>query len=421
MGKRKRDLVEVDIQFPCMLSSLNLSKVVIDIIRNLLYQKNQIPVPYDLILKELECNETKSCGEKIVPLSTISSNRISTRSEARVDRIAKREAKNRDKFMKDSSRFTKEMDRVENFIHREIETGDVISINILFGATYLSPREIYSIELPSVTSEESISSRHIGKQLFKSIVANQPLNEMTSSKIPVSNMYLVFCKRSLPTLSELRLLNSYCLPSIERCPRANFIIGIPESPDGDHLSNGVAPIRRLRFPSNDNDDSNIVGDKHSGKPGLASITPRSNSDFSKHFSSNQVMDLCTPYISKSIKESKNDRELYTPSYTLNTCTPATGRVNKNEPMDLCTPAVNAHKLPTTLITPALPPGSENMDLCTPAPNKLEVVEHSKSTANLNLDLSNLSLKDSGISSPESADFQEEHFWFVTPSQIRGFK
>merc|ERR1719427_641767 len=98
---------------------------------------------------------------------------------------------------------------------------------------------------------------------------------------------------------------------------------------------------------------------------------------------------------------------------------------KLERMELCTPLVRrVPSHPQVLCTPAVRTRtSDEMELCTPSVSNMElnsfVIEQIANPCD-----SNLEEKDSGISSPdcslEESDNQEL-FWFVTPTPIRGFK
>jgi len=117
------------------------------------------------------------------------------------------------------------------------------------------------------------------------------------------------------------------------------------------------------------------------------------------------MDLCTPMVTRIAGPRLGPGgALETPQVTRAECTPLPVG------MELCTPAVN---LRTKF--------REQMELCTPAIAKLEINGEAKEETMVSKEHE----KDSGISSPDCSlgeeDFQEELFWFVTPSPVRGFK
>jgi len=82
------------------------------------------------------------------------------------------------------------------------------------------------------------------------------------------------------------------------------------------------------------------------------------------------------------------------------------RTRVSDPMELCTPGVG---------------NCEIMQLCTPALGEMELKSDLDNVTDN--DLCKPELKDSGISSPVSSRgiSDEELYWFVTPTPVRGFK
>eukprot|EP00092_Neocalanus_flemingeri_P032813 GFUD01035688.1.p1 GENE.GFUD01035688.1~~GFUD01035688.1.p1 ORF type:complete len:323 (+),score=111.04 GFUD01035688.1:52-969(+) len=252
-----REPIEVEVQFPENLGKPSLVKVVTDLMKNLLHQRNQIPLQYDAILKDvLACQEMKAeedLKENVDPVEdNIASvpTKAPSRESVRLDRQAARAAKSRVAYMKSAARLVKEVEQLVEMVKQEVENDDLVSVSLLFGATPLSPREVYTICVPPTTDHIQPLSR-LGVHIFRAMVTHDQLHTLTSTRLPVSNMFTIFCRKSSPQTSSLQLLPSYSLPPCTRCPRVTFNLNTPnqlEDSEGN-LLDPVSTTRRLRFHS----------------------------------------------------------------------------------------------------------------------------------------------------------------------------
>jgi len=449
--------IQVEVEFPEVLSKKSLVKVLTNLVKNLLHQRNQIPMQYDIINKDIKAaDEVIYKKENARPASENIG--VHSRESARTSRQTARAAKTRALFLKNSARLVKEVEEVMNMIKEEVENNHLVSLSVLFGATPISPREVFTIRIPQTTGHLTSCSR-VGVYLFRAMLNNDMLHSLTSSKLPVSNTYLLFCKTSAPPTSSLRLLPSYSLPPITRCPRVTFNIH-----SVDTVEEMVVPIeatRRLRFTSGTS-KSKLTSAIQECSPDLLyseldSTSPvdkkSDQSDNCKNVETvlrtsrkQERMELCTPLV----RRVPNHPQVFcTPApsntnmYSMQLCTPAPGSntdMSTTRPltasMDICTPAASSRLRGTTALLDT--PVSDSMELCTPAirtrtSEEMELCTPSVSNIKLNSFVteqvlnpcdSNLEEKDSGISSPdcsmEESDNQEL-YWFVTPTPIRGFK
>jgi len=439
--KVSRDIIHVDVDFPELLSRSSLLKVVTDLLKNLLHQRNQIPLQYDCITKDVEAAAEVSINNDDIKqdngsLAENDDNGASSRGSARLSRQAARAAKMRALYLKNSMRLINEMEETMEMIREELEKDDLVSISFLLGATPLSPREIYTIDIPK-TSNHLATNFRVGVHLFRAMVINDQLHNLTSSRIPVSNIFILFCRSSSPLTSSLQLLPTYSLPPVTRCPRVTFRLR-----SLDDMIVPVAPNRRLRFTSGTSRLTPAIPecspdvlfsdhDKCSPEWRESNEKPKDVESILRTSKKPEMMELCTPLVSRIVPQ-----VLSTPAPTLQEvgsmqlCTPAS--VN----MDFCTPAVSSRIRETDellstpivsdlmdLCTPAVRTQvSDEMELCTPCINKLQLNSDKKVEDFYTLD-SKFDEKDSGISSPycSTEECDEEYFWFVTPKPIRGFK
>ena len=440
--------IQVEVEFPEKLSKASLVKVLTDLMKNLLHQRNQIPLQYDFITKDIKAiEEVMDRKENEEPMRE----NIQSRAAARTNRQTARAAKTRAVYLKNSARLVREVEEMMNIIREEVENSDLVSISLLFGATPVSPREVYTIKIPQTTGNLASSAR-VGVHLFRAMVSNDSLHRLTSSRLPVSNTYLIFCKTNAPVTSSLLLLPSYSLPPSTRCPRVTFNIRSVDMEE--EMMVQVEATRRLRFTSGASKQTPAF---HECSPDLfaetVTISPVDKTD--KPDESDNIetvlrtsrkpklMELCTPLVRRVTSHpqvfctpapshtARSSIQLSTPAprsrgltsirphtASMDICTPAPSfKLRENsvslidtpvsDEMVLCTPAVRTRK-------------SDEMELCTPSVSSLELVQEQC----LHPCDSNLEEKDSGISSPDCSIEESDNqglFWFVTPAPIRGFK
>jgi len=451
MARKVPQDIQVEVEFPEVLSKSSLVKVLTNLVKNLLHQRNQIPMQYDIIKKDIKAaEEVIQKKENARPASENLG--VESRESARKSRQTTRAAKTRALYLKNSARLVKEVEVVMNMIKEEVEKNDLVSLSLLYGATPISPREVFTIRIPQTTSHPTSTSR-VGVHLFRAMLSNDQLQSLTSSRLPISNTYLLFCKTSVPLTSSLRLLPSYSLPPTTRCPRVTFTIH-----SLDRVDDKVEPVeatRRLRFTSGTSALTPPI-QECSPDPVYSELDSTSPVDIRSDQLDNcksvepvlrtsrklERMELCTPLM----RRVPNHPQVFctpAPSYTnicsMQLCTPAPPRSDMStiRPReDIFTPAASSRLRGNSALLDT--PGSDSMELCTPAIrtrtcDKIELCTPSVANMELNslfteevLDScdSNVEEKDSGISSPdcsmEETDSQEL-FWFVTPTPIRGFK
>jgi len=457
MARKVPQDIQVEVEFPEVLSKSSLVKVLTNLVKNLLHQRNQIPMQYDIIKKDIKAaEEVIQKKENARPASENLG--VESRESARKSRQTTRAAKTRALYLKNSARLVKEVEVVMNMIKEEVEKNDLVSLSLLYGATPISPREVFTIRIPQTTSHPTSTSR-VGVHLFRAMLSNDKLQSLTSSRLPISNTYLLFCKTSVPLTSSLRLLPSYSLPPTTRCPRVTFTIHSLDTVDD--MVEPIQATRRLRFTSGTSKLTLPIEEcspdlVYSELDSTSRLETRSDQpDKCKNVETVlrtsrklEQMELCTPLVRRV---PNHPQVFFTPApsntnmCTMQLCTPAPGSGKdmsvirpRTASMDICTPAANSRirgnsallDTPVSdsmeLCTPAIRARTcDKMELCTPSVSNMElksiVTEHKQV---LNPCDSNLEEKDSGISSPdcsvEESDSQEL-FWFVTPKPIRGFK
>ena len=158
MGRRQppNEEVEVKVDFPFPIDKPTFTKLVLDLAKNLLLQKNQIPLQYEAIAKEVELDAIISAGESENDSDKEEDedypSRLSVREKLRKSRARKSKAQ----LVKHGRKLIGDLKNLENVIDAELE--NVSSINFVFGATPHSAREIYSVEVPDIIHSDYSSS-----------------------------------------------------------------------------------------------------------------------------------------------------------------------------------------------------------------------------------------------------------------------
>lgn len=270
-----------------------------------------------------------------------------------------------------------------------MSSGDTDAVYFLFGATLLSPRESFMVELPQLPDPIfTSSSSSLGIHLFRAMVANEAFGDLISSRLAVSNIFVVFHKRirpsSISSLSTMKILDSLHLPP--SCIKVSFKLNINSSSntnDAQDLSSKqdlqdaqLSPekklkstTRRLRFDSGQTttdfescrEPSFSTRSSSLNKSSVSSTSSTTNT--SSSIRSSIDMELCTP----ATKKSHCAPTRYSlDSNSMHLCTPALGRNISKSPMELCTPAIPKGAALTPVPVKNLRGPGAFMELCTPA-------------------------------------------------------
>lgn len=456
MGRRQppNEEVVVKVDFPFPLDKATFMKLVLDLAKNLLLQKSQIPLQYEAIAKEVELDAIHTADESEAN-SDEEGEEYPSKLSVREKMKQTRARKNKAQLVKHGRKLVDDLKNLENVIDSELAYDGVNSINFVFGATAHTGREIYSVEVPDGIHSipDYSSSSRTGLHLYRAMLANNALQDRLNSRIPVSNIFTVISKRNLipSPCSDLLHLPEYLLPVTTRCSRILFRFSFPPPPS-------LAAARRLRFASgNDPQASGDSGPGHerhcaSGGPSLYTdqCTPCTQAQLMPRVVA-EDMELCTPAFRWRTPHAsllQSPMALCTPALTKLSCdTLCTPSVQvQPSSMEMCTPLVSSNKHLLDMGSPTL----SSMELCTPASNNVvssmemctpqvqlpdRVTEDSLDVktpeiSNLTLESQNKKtkvihndedLKDSGISSPETQDDSHTIHWFIIEHPIRGFK
>ena len=283
MNRRKlpREEVSVPVKFPTAIDKRTYLKLVFDLAKNLLLQKNQIPLQFEAIVKEVDI-EARLAGalEDNSEDDSDADDEVVTREKVRERQRRVRQRRSRSQLVKNGQKLVEDFSNLENVVRSEFETGDVACVSLVFGATPHSARQAFTIPTPDIITDSSSSSSscssRVGVHLFRAMMSHDTLHDVLSSRIPVSNMFILISKKNINSSSMISL-PEFSLPSSSTCPRVSFNFSFPSPAPAE---SAPAATRRLRFTSGADTD---------------------------HVSVTESMELCTPFSSAGAWDTTSSR------------------------------------------------------------------------------------------------------------------
>ena len=307
------------------INPANFSKLLLDLAKHLLLLKNQIPLQFEAIAKEVELDDKNLLAGALEETedAKTENQRGPSRRDVRERRQKLRERKGKERLLKNGRKLLEDFSSLAESLQSELEEGgeDVVSLSFLFGATAHSAREVYTVEVPRYAAGGGGGGGGHGLQLFRAMLGHQDLGKVTGRRLPVSNMFTVISRRrsAAPLVSSSSLPQSdYSLPSPARCPRVTFTFQQPE------LENCQTTIRRLRFTSGAESEPCLI------QPPDFSSTPAV---------ARQVvsMELCTPAQAQAQAPASCRMEVMEVMEAMEGSSPALQLVSQSDSMELCTP------------------------------------------------------------------------------------
>ena len=154
--KKKEDPLFIDIKFEETLSKEQSLLVTLELMKNLIYQRRQIPLTFDTLKYELstnsrETNENGDTNDENVEQNESGGVKMSLRERMKTKQDKARKRKNKEKFVKQASKFLKLFEGLEKIVKNVfLNDHKVKEVALVFGVTVRSPKEVYLIQLPKV-------------------------------------------------------------------------------------------------------------------------------------------------------------------------------------------------------------------------------------------------------------------------------
>jgi len=189
--------VEVDVDLKeDGLSHDDVKRLVIQLVKHLLYQRKQVPCSIDSIKKDLEVG--------MPPPSTHTDDPPTSRDPARAQeylrrkRLAAKQMRTREKYLTRAKTFVDNCQVLEDDLVHHLDRHTE-KLSCVFGASPAHPKEVYIIVFPPpvalrhVTSEKACRKAMLA--LFRSMTTNEKLfNMFGSTSVPSTNMFVAVNK-----------------------------------------------------------------------------------------------------------------------------------------------------------------------------------------------------------------------------------
>lgn len=439
MARQKyKEPIFVEINFTEPLHRKSVAKVTIELLKNLLHQRHQIPVQYDAIHRDVTNASKENNDDNFNQIDPDDS-----AQEIKKKRQAARKETLRQRYLKKAAAFVETCEETFTAISDEINKSEesLETINFVFGATPFSPRETYTLLLPNCLSKQAtVPCQRPGIQLFRSMVTDVNLFNLLSSSCQITKVFTIIQRRDVTSNPGLEAWFTP-EPDFELTSRGRLVqfqLQHPQPIEQVTFRRPLETAQRLRFESGP-----VTGSSSNGPIRLDSIKPL---DHSQTPSTCRAQLFNTPARLRVLSGSAgSDRytpvpmELCTPGPAKATCAPETlphctprpartGCAPETLPhcMDLCTPAQTHQRLSKirengmNICTPALKPQrlvcetsptSVDMEPCTPFHGGIQVCN-------------------GGVASPESPETLSSSLdlgdfcgltSLVCPVAIKGFK
>ena len=147
MGRNNlpKEEVIVEVDFPVTIDNATFSKLTIDLAKNLLLQKNQIPLQFEAIAKEVELEAAQLAGDLD---DEDHGDDPPSRECVRERQRRARSRRSRAQLAKHGRRLVEAVSELSAVLEAELARGGVAGVSFLFGATVHSAREVYSLTVP---------------------------------------------------------------------------------------------------------------------------------------------------------------------------------------------------------------------------------------------------------------------------------
>ncbi|XP_069744237.1 MAD2L1-binding protein [Narcine bancroftii] len=185
---------ELPVLFPGHLTRKSCCRIVCELLKHVLYQRQQLPLPYD----QLAFFSKRECG----------------RDDYSVPLHSKRNEQNN---CKKSQRMLLELDEVFKNLEAMFTLTLVPCVHILLGGSVVNPKEMYEINMEQVAfgnTEESLKTVSCIRQFFHALFIEDLFNELKS--VPLMNTVLLLQAHRNCGMSWFRPKLNYRVPKRTR-------------------------------------------------------------------------------------------------------------------------------------------------------------------------------------------------------------
>lgn len=194
--RRLKENIKIDVKLERSLTKYSCLNIVEDILKYILYQRQQIPVQYEVLVREVENAQHEDSSHQHE-----SDKQVYSRKEESTKQKLRRK---RERWLTKVTKFIENFKSVMQRLRTEFEGGDVVAVNLILGTSVMSSREVYSIVFPhdySLVPAESVGSnrRHRFVEFFRALVTNEDLVKLVSRPMSIQKVWVMVQKSHLPS------------------------------------------------------------------------------------------------------------------------------------------------------------------------------------------------------------------------------
>ncbi|KAK7073079.1 hypothetical protein SK128_000183 [Halocaridina rubra] len=235
-----KEIIRVNVDIDSELTPFSCFKILENILKYILYQRCQIPLPYDVLCKEFQQNDVfenrrdSPCNAGYSGCADQYSLQIHQSKEEVLQK--KKERKKRQRLQKIKT-LLDSFHRVTEVLHSELKSGNMTAVRFLLGHAISSKCEIYTILLPASISTSHIvhSKQDAIMQFFRAFVTNEDLVNLISRPCSIKKLWVMFEKKDFTSLlcndsssnntakslASSETAHSKCIPHPEFKPNSN--------------------------------------------------------------------------------------------------------------------------------------------------------------------------------------------------------
>ncbi|KAK8391100.1 hypothetical protein O3P69_017032 [Scylla paramamosain] len=199
-GARCREPVAVTVTSDTALGVGACAGVVEALVKHILYQRCQIPVPFDALEREARLQRSRSQAylrDAALPPHA-RQNKISRKEEIMKHKLQRK----RLQWLCKVDKFLQNFNSLKESLHNELKSGSVQGVNIILGSSVMTGRESYLIRLPegysSQSSTQPAKAHNTGLKLFRNLVTNEALLKVMNQPCGVQRIWVMVQKSPGP-------------------------------------------------------------------------------------------------------------------------------------------------------------------------------------------------------------------------------
>ncbi len=200
---RAEPQLSVDVPFSYRLSAPSVAAIITDLLKYLVFQRKQIPFQYEMVSRDVRDSSRDRHDVDEQPCEASDN----PRAAARQRRERQRRRVLRERYLKRAEKFLLAFDALLRGLEEELAAdiqGDISCVSFLFGATPVSPKEVFHVYPPKRDPDDRddavVLADRARKQaaipLFRAIVTNEKLFDRVGKPMASTNLYVALKRRS---------------------------------------------------------------------------------------------------------------------------------------------------------------------------------------------------------------------------------